>query len=268
MLMGKGGVGKTTVAAALAVDLASRGVRVHLTTTDPAAHVQEALGGSVEGLRVSRIDPHAETRAYSERVLAESAATLDADSLALLEEDLRSPCTEEVAVFHAFSRAIAGAEDEVVVVDTAPTGHTLLLLDATGSYHREVMRKLGDEASLTPMSRLRDPDFTQVFVVTLPETTPIEEASSLVADLERAEIHCAGWIVNRSLSLSGSDDPLLRARAEAETPLLADVASRSERLAILPQLAGAPIGPEKLLRLARATPALPASTGTRSTLHA
>jgi len=251
MVMGKGGVGKTTVATALAVDLATRGLDVHLTTTDPAAHIAATLHGQVPHLRISRIDPRAETEAYSKRVLAESAKELDADSLALLEEDLRSPCTEEVAVFHAFSRAVADAEHEVVVVDTAPTGHTLLLLDATGSYHREVIKKLGDDTSLTPMSRLRDPSFTRVFVVTLPETTPIEEASSLVTDLERAGIGCAGWIVNRSVSLAHTSDPLLRARAEAEAPLLADVAKRTHTLAILPQLAAAPVGPEKLLSLAR-----------------
>jgi len=251
MVLGKGGVGKTVVATALAVEFASRGLRVHLTTTDPAAHVQETLRGRVQNLRVSRIDPEVETRTYRSQVLAEAAKDLDADALALLKEDLRSPCTEEVAVFHAFSRAIADAEHEIVVVDTAPTGHTLLLLDATGSYHREVMKKLGTDARLTPMARLRDPDFTRVVVVTLPETTPIEEASGLVADLARAGIGCAGWVVNRSLNAAVSTDPLLCARAEAEAPLLEEVAKLTSTLAILPQLASAPVGAEKLLALAR-----------------
>ena len=153
MVMGKGGVGKTTIAAAIAVDLAGRGLPVHLTTTDPAAHLTEALGREVPGLKVSRIDPAAETKAYRDKIMERSAHTLDADGLALLEEDLRSPCTEEVAVFHAFSRLVFGARNEIVVMDTAPTGHTLLLLDATGAYHREMLRKTAGAAGQGPDTR-------------------------------------------------------------------------------------------------------------------
>jgi arsenite-transporting ATPase len=143
MLMGKGGVGKTSLAAAVAVELARRGLPVHLTTTDPAAHLSETLDGALPGLTVSRIDPHAETERYRAHVMATRGAGLDADGRALLEEDLRSPCTEEVAVFQAFSRIVREAGRKFVVMDTAPTGHTLLLLDATGASHREVTRQMG-----------------------------------------------------------------------------------------------------------------------------
>jgi arsenite-transporting ATPase len=181
MVMGKGGVGKTTIAAAVAVELASRGLPVHLTTTDPAAHLTQALGQEVPGLKVSRIDPAAETLAYREKILERSERTLDTGGLALLEEDLRSPCTEEVAVFHAFSRLVFSARNEIVVMDTAPTGHTLMLLDATGAYHREMLRKTEGAAGRvqTPLMRLRDPDYTRVLLVTLAETTPVLEAAEL-----------------------------------------------------------------------------------------
>ena len=166
MLMGKGGVGKTTLAAAVAVELAHRGLPVHLTTTDPAAHLSETLNGSLDNLTVSRIDPHAETESYRQHVLETKGATLDAQGRALLEEDLRSPCTEEIAVFQAFSRVIREAGKKFVVMDTAPTGHTLLLLDATGAYHREITRQITDKRLhvITPMMRLQDEKQTKILV--------------------------------------------------------------------------------------------------------
>ena len=188
MTMGKGGVGKTTVAVNIAVELARRGHKVHLTTTDPAAHVVEALGAAVDGVRVSRIDPVAETRAYSDEVMRTAGAQLDVAGRALLAEDLRSPCTEEIAVFQAFSRVIDGGEAGFVVIDTAPTGHTLLLLDAAESYHREVLRTSGSapEEVRRLLPRLRDPSFTKILLVTLPEATPVHEAAALQRDLLRA----------------------------------------------------------------------------------
>jgi arsenite-transporting ATPase len=140
MTMGKGGIGKTTVAAAVAVALAERGHRVLLTTTDPADHIAEAVGGEVDGLEVDRIDPVAQTVAYTAEVLATAGTGLDDGARAVLVEDLASPCTEEIAVFQAFARVVDGVQSSFVVIDTAPTGHTLLLLDAARSYHRELTR--------------------------------------------------------------------------------------------------------------------------------
>lgn len=261
MFMGKGGVGKTTMAAALAVELASRGLPVHLTTTDPAAHLEGTLAEQVPNLRVSRIDPALETQAYRHRVLERSRESLDQDALALLEEDLRSPCTEEVAVFHAFSKVVFSAKREIVVMDTAPTGHTLLLLDATGSYHRETIRQAGSSGLhvRTPLMRLQDPSETRVVIVTLAETTPVQEAAHLQEDLRRAEIEPYGWVINRSLAATRTTDPLLRARATAELDEIRMVTERhAKRVFVVPWSAEEPTGASPLRGLMN--PALTQST--------
>ena len=257
MLMGKGGVGKTTLAAAVAVELAQRGLPVHLTTSDPAAHLAETLEGSLAGLTVSRIDPHAETERYRQHVLATKGAQLDAQGRALLEEDLRSPCTEEIAVFQAFSRIIREAGRKFVVMDTAPTGHTLLLLDATGAYHRDITRQMAHSHAhyTTPMMQLQDPAQTKVLIVTLAETTPVLEAANLQADLRRAGIEPWAWVVNNSLAASQPTSPLLRQRAWNEQQEIERVASlHTKRLAVAPLMAAEPVGVARLLELAEARP--------------
>jgi len=251
MTMGKGGVGKTTIAAAIATELARRGLRVHLSTTDPAAHVA-AAAGEVPGLEVSRIDPLVETRAYVEQVMATSGKNLDADGRALLEEDLRSPCTEEIAVFRAFARIVAQGMDRFVVLDTAPTGHTLLLLDATEAYHREIARKSSDLPTevLQLLPRLRDAQFTRILIVTLPEATPIHEAAALQADLRRAQIEPFAWVINQSFTRAETRDPLLVARGLSELPFIREVVSDcSRRTAIVPWVPEEPVGPENLLQI-------------------
>lgn len=252
MLMGKGGVGKTTMAAAIAVRLAEMGFDVHLTTSDPAAHLSTTLNGSLNNLQVSRIDPHEETERYRQHVLETKGKALDDAGKRLLEEDLRSPCTEEIAVFQAFSRVIREAGKRFVVMDTAPTGHTLLLLDATGAYHREIAKKMGDKGHFTtPMMQLQDPERTKVLLVTLPETTPVLEAANLQADLERAGIHPWGWIINNSLSIADTRSPLLRLRAQQELPQIEVVKQQhASRVALVPLLASEPTGIEKLKQLA------------------
>ena len=254
MLMGKGGVGKTTLAAAVAVELASRGLPVHLTTTDPAAHLSETLNGSLENLRVSRIDPHAATEAYRAQVMASKGAKLDDAGRALLAEDLRSPCTEEIAVFQAFSRAIREAGRQFVVMDTAPTGHTLLLLDATGAYHREIARQMSDShlRFSTPMMQLQDPQQTKVLLVTLAETTPVLEAAGLQNDLRRAGIEPWAWVINNSLAAARPRSALLRQRAHNELKEIHAVASQhARRYALVPLLAEEPVGVERLRALSR-----------------
>ncbi|MFN7430403.1 MAG: arsenical pump-driving ATPase [bacterium] len=267
MTMGKGGVGKTTIAAAIAVELAHRGHEVHLTTTDPAAHISAAIHGSLPNLTVDRIDPLIETKAYRDGVLAASAKELDAAGLALLEEDLRSPCTEEVAVFRAFSRVLNEAKRRFVVIDTAPTGHTLLLLDATGSYHREMMRQMSKlrpadcahtdtdghlsvKGVSTPMMKLQDPAYTKVIIVTLAENTPVLEAARLQDDLRRAQIEPYAWVINSSLSATTTIDPLLRARAAGERVMIEDVCHRrAARTFIVPWQAEPPVGAASLHEL-------------------
>lgn len=253
MTMGKGGVGKTTIAAAVAVELASRGLPVHLTTSDPAAHLSDTLSGSLDNLTVSRIDPHEETERYRQNVLDSKGAQLDAHGRALLEEDLRSPCTEEIAVFQAFSRIIREAGKKFVVMDTAPTGHTLLLLDATGAYHREVARQM-DKAHLhytTPMMQLQDPKQTKILIVTLAEKTPVLEAANLQEDLRRAGIEPWAWVINNSIAATKTTSALLHQRALNELVEINAVAKQlAKRYALVPMLQDEPVGVERLHQLA------------------
>jgi arsenite-transporting ATPase len=253
MVMGKGGVGKTTVAAAIAVGLAMRGKGVHLSTTDPAAHVAATVGTAMKGLTVDRIDPKAETDRYIAKVMDSRKNDLDAEGLALLREDLNSPCTEEVAVFHAFSRIVAEARGSFVVLDTAPTGHTLLLMDATGAYHRQMVRDLDPNAPgriVTPLMRLQDPDYTRVILVALPETTPVSEASALQDDLRRAKIEPFAWVINRTLAASGTTDPMLLARLPLERAQTERVGrTLAKRVFGLPWQSVPPVGIEPLTRL-------------------
>ena len=225
MTMGKGGVGKTIVASAIAVLLAKKGFEVLLTTTDPAAHIQdfiEQLGELPATLTVERIDPKIETQRYTEKILEHKGQGQSDEAKKLILEDLKSPCTEEVAVFHAFSKAISMAKRQFVVMDTAPTGHTLLLLDTAGSYHRDIMRNNINAGRLrTPYMSLQDQELSKIILVSLPETTPMREAASLQDDLKRAGIKPYAWLINQSLSmLSGITDPLLKSRANAETEVI------------------------------------------------
>ncbi len=252
MTMGKGGVGKTVLATAIAVALADRGHTVHLSTTDPAAHLLEALGGDRPiGLTVSRIDPVVETQRYAEEVIT-AAGDLDDEARAMLNEDLRSPCTEEIAVFRAFAREVDGAQDGFVVLDTAPTGHTVLLLDAAESYHREVGRSSGavPEAVRQLLPRLRDPEYTRMLLITLAQATPVHEASRLQDDLRRAGIEPYGWVVNASLAASGTTHPLLAERARLELAHMRRVERElAARSWIVPWQAAPLVGAEALLAL-------------------
>ena len=253
MTMGKGGVGKTTVAAAIAVALAQRGHSVHLSTTDPAAHVAEALAGGLPGLTIGKIDPTAETEAYRQQVLNTTGTQMDKAGRALLEEDLRSPCTEEIAVFRAFAREVGQGTERFVVLDTAPTGHTLLLLDSSEAYHRELNRQARStqpKEVLRLLDRLRDPKFTRILLVTLPEATPVHEAAELQEDLRRAQIEPFAWVINQSLLNSDSADPVLQRRERAEHRYIDEVCAQpNARVVWMPWQTQEPVGVKALTQL-------------------
>ncbi len=252
MTMGKGGVGKTIAASAIAVLLAKKGFEVLLTTTDPAAHIQdfiEQLGEQPATLTVERIDPKVETQRYTEKILAHKGEGQSEEAKKLILEDLKSPCTEEVAVFHAFSKAINMAKRKFVVMDTAPTGHTLLLLDTAGSYHRDIMRNnINADKLRTPYMSLQDQTLSKIILVSLPETTPMREAGDLQNDLKRANIRPYAWLINQSLSmLDGISDPLLKSRANAETQVIDTIKNTyAERTYGIPFIAEKKLLPELL----------------------
>jgi arsenite-transporting ATPase len=253
MVMGKGGVGKTTIAAALALGLVNRCKTAHLSTTDPAAHLTCTLEGVVDGLQVDRIDPTVETRCYVDRIMATKGAKLDAQERALMLEDLKSPCTEEVAVFHAFSRVVSEARSAYVVLDTAPTGHSLLLMDATGAYHRQIEREYACTSRVhivTPLMRLQDPAYTKIILVTLPETTPVSQAAARQEDLRRAKVEPYAWVVNKSMISAGTTETLLRSRLVNEQRQVSRIAEGlAKRTYFLPWLIEPPVGIDELTAL-------------------
>jgi arsenite/tail-anchored protein-transporting ATPase len=253
MVMGKGGVGKTTIAVAVAIGLVHAGKTVHLSTTDPAAHLAVTLAGGLPGLEVDRIDPKTETERYVDKIMSTKGHDLDDAGKALLREDLRSPCTEEVAVFHAFAQIVGKARSAFVVLDTAPTGHTLLLLDATGAYHRQMVRDLEPLRHgriVTPLMRLQDPAFTRILLVTLPEITPVSEAATLQEDLRRAAIQPFAWVINRSLLAAGTRDPVLAARLTGERLQIRRVRDGlAERVFVVPWQTIPPVGIAALSKL-------------------
>ena len=237
LTMGKGGVGKTTIASAIAVGLVEKGHKVHVTTTDPAAHLELMFENQeYPDLSISRIDPKHEVEMYKKEVLSTAGQNLDEEGLAYLEEDLNSPCTEEIAVFRAFAEVVDRSQDEIVVIDTAPTGHTLLLLDAAQSYHKELSRSTGEvpESVQKLLPRLRNPQETAVVIVTLAEATPVLEAQRLQEDLKRAEIVPQWWVINQSLYATDTKDPVLKGRAIAEEQWIQKVENISEKCAIIP----------------------------------
>jgi len=250
--MGKGGVGKTTVAAAIAIGLSERGEKVHLTTTDPAAHIDEVLNHQTGNMTISRIDPKVELEKYQQEIVEASKHELDEESIAYLEEDLRSPCTEEIAVFRAFANIVEKANDEIIVIDTAPTGHTLLLLDATHAYHKE-MKRATEEVPVAVqqlLPRLKNPKETTVVIVTLAEATPVHEANRLHNDLNRANISPKWWVINQSLYAPHTVDPILHGRSVSEIEWIKEVEKNSDNnYVIIPWKIKNPVGYEMIKEL-------------------
>lgn len=249
--MGKGGVGKTTLAAAIALGLNKKGANVHLTTTDPAHHLNFLLADR-QNLTISHIDEARELAKYKEEVLAKARESVGDADLAYIEEDLRSPCTQEIAVFRAFAEIVEQAADnQLIVIDTAPTGHTLLLLDATQSYHKEIQKNQGDipESVKKLLPRLRNAAETEVVIITLPEATPVHEAARLTDDLARAGIHSKWWVVNASLYLTHTQSLLLQAKAQSEVEWINKVVALSSDHTVLIKWQGTELQGNNLLEI-------------------
>jgi len=252
MTMGKGGVGKTSMAAMIATQLAQKGHSVLLSTTDPAAHLTQAIKNEVPNLQIERIDPKVEVENYRCSVIKKNAGKLSLEDMALLEEELRSPCIEEIAVFQAFAKTVAKGKNQFIVLDTAPTGHTLLLLDSTEAYHREVAKSADDLPSEVKelLPRIRDSKFTKVLIVALPEATPTHEAKALQEDLRRANIEPYGWIINRSFAASNTNDPILISKGLYELKYIEEITNTlSKRTVLSPWISDELDGADSLKKL-------------------
>jgi arsenite/tail-anchored protein-transporting ATPase len=252
MLMGKGGVGKTSMASAIALELARRGHSVQLTTTDPAAHITDMISEGDGNLKISRIDPKKVTKEHVANMIAKNEGKLSDSEMELLKEEMKSPCIEEMAVFLSFASTVSLGENQFVVLDTAPTGHTLLLLDATESYHRQIAGGKGELSSdvVNLLPRLRDPKFTKVLITTLAEATPMHEAERLQVDLERAGISPFGWIINQSFALTKTEDPTLIQKGQNELEFIREISTKlSKNTVISPWRHFNLVGKENLLSL-------------------
>lgn len=252
MTMGKGGVGKTSMAAMIATQLAQKSHSVLLSTTDPAAHLTQAIKDEIPNLQIERIDPKVEVENYVCSVIKKNAGKLSLEDMALLEEELRSPCIEEIAVFQAFAKTVAKGDKQFIVLDTAPTGHTLLLLDSTEAYHREVAKSADDLPSEVKqlLPRIRDPKFTKVLIVSLAEATPTHEAEALQEDLRRADIEPYGWIINRSFAASDTNDPILISKGLHELKYVEEITNKlSSRTVLSPWVCDELSGADNLKKL-------------------
>ena len=239
-MMGKGGVGKTSIAATVAIGLSKKGAKVHLTTTDPAAHIEYLIQQNEE-ITLSKINEQVVLEEYKKEVLDEAESTMSTEDIDYLKESLKTPCTQEIAVFRAFSKIVEKADDEVVIIDTAPTGHTLLLLDSTQRNYKQIetVQAEAPQSVKNLLPRLRNQSETEVIIITLPEVTPVYEAMRLEQDLKRAGIYSKWWVVNSSLYFTDTKNQLLKLKGANEKKWIKEVIAQSNNnCVVIPWIAG------------------------------
>ncbi len=250
LFSGKGGVGKTTLASAAALRLARQGKRTLLVTTDPASNLadvfQQDIGPSpvtikgVPRLAALEIDAVAAARAYRERALAPLRELFPPQILRGVEEQMSGPCTEEIAGFDRFIDCLDRADYERVVFDTAPTGHTLRLLELPSAWteHLDASATGGGQTCLGPvqalaasreqyrraMAILRSPAECALVLVAQGERTAVEETLRSWSELTRLEIVPQALVVNGLIPPAAADNPFFRARCAMQERQLAELA--------------------------------------------
>jgi arsenite-transporting ATPase len=242
---GKGGVGKTSISCITALYIAQKGVKTLLVTTDPAAHIGEVLDVKIgsrpekitDNLFAVMVNQQEAFKEYKEKVLSEARGKYSEDMLATMEEELNSPCTEEMAAFDKFIQYIEGRDYEVVVFDTAPTGHTLRLLDLPFDYAKQVEMMSSAAESIENketaqhrfrdiISTLRDKDMTVFSLVLYPESTPIMESYRAMLDLKEAGIETQLVIANMVLPEKVCSNNFFKNRRQMQLKYLQEIKDR------------------------------------------
>lgn len=266
---GKGGVGKTSIAAATALWVAEQGYKTLLLTTDPAAHLGQIFGAKVtdkpakmrgeQHLWITHVDAEKATQDYKEKILAEARGKYDKERLLAIEEELNSPCTEEMATFEKFIELATLKNFEVIIFDTAPTGHTLRLLELPVDWSKQLEIKTFTSTGETEVDRITKSRFKEVIdmmqdinqttfsFVMYPESTPIKEASRAMEELLSIGVPTSLVVANFILPDSIITNDYLRQRKAMEKKYLEEMDRRLTAPIIkLPLLADDLVGKEKL----------------------
>lgn len=246
---GKGGVGKTVASCITAVWLAQQGYKTLLLTTDPAAHLGDVLDSPVgdeiapvagqPNLWAVNIDPKAAAETYKARILEDARRRGRPESaIAVMEEELNSPCTEEMAAFDKFIEYASLDEWQAVIFDTAPTGHTLRLLELPVDWSKQLDVKIfasvdasaADDVAKQRFAKvidmMRDPQQSTFAFVMYPEATPILEAWRAARELGTVGIQPGLVVANQVIPPHEADTPFTQARRSMQEKYLSDIAGR------------------------------------------
>ncbi|KJS88211.1 MAG: arsenic ABC transporter ATPase [Peptococcaceae bacterium BICA1-8] len=242
---GKGGVGKTSIACVTAVHTAQKGFKTLLLTTDPAAHIGNVLGenvgdeitkiNNIENLFGVKIDPKKTAQEYKNKILKEAQNKFDTNTIKAMQEELDSPCTEEMASFQKFINYASLNEFDVIVVDTAPTGHTLRLLELPMDWSKQIQLKTGIQTEISAEDKkekekfdaviemMKDSAKTTFSFVMYPERTPIIEAHRASQELLSLGIETQLVIANLIIPQEQAQTPFFKNRRNMQVKYLAEI---------------------------------------------